>query len=183
MERDADREAREYERYLEELEQERWNRDSLARMRDSAFAVSLELRRFLHFSDLVLRKELAGAVPVDPWALWNQLRIPSKGRQRLNDAPLSRWLRRTNNFAHFVAQTRRLSRGCLPVQRRVLATQSLLKSWVDEIASFTLSVHTTWQSVTFSYSIESSLATVVYLLSNTNITSHADVLHQFRSLI
>lgn len=180
---DWDREEEEYYRYLEELERERWDRDSLARMRDSSFAVSLQLRSFLEFSDLILRRELAGDLPADPWAIWRSLRDAPKRRRRLSEAPLSRWLGRTDNFANFVERTQELLPSDLPLERRVLATQMLLKSWVDEISTFALGKQSTWQSIAFFYSVESTLAAVVNLLSDTDITSHADVLNQFRSLI
>ena len=90
MEWDWEREEEEYDRYLEELERERWDKDSLARMRDSAFGVSLQLRQFFEFSDLLLRKELAGDLPDNPWPLWEQLRTAKRKWRRLNSASLSR---------------------------------------------------------------------------------------------
>src|SRR5262245_3320070 len=87
---DWEREQEEYERYLIELERESWERNSLARMEDSAFGVSLQLRRFLEFSDCVLRRELAGSESIDPWAIWKQMREQKRKWHRITAAPLSK---------------------------------------------------------------------------------------------
>lgn len=177
-----EREEIEYYDYIDEQNRFIWNQDSLARMKDGAFGVGLELRQFLEFSDHLVRKELAGDNQFDVWELWAYVRKSQWRGRRLNDAPLSRWLSRTNSFSAFTDQVRNLLSNKPSRDREVLAVQSLLKSWVDEATTITLDDYAPWQGVTFFYSIESALATLVYLLSPTNITSHADVLNQFRSL-
>ena len=173
-----EREEAEFYDWLEEREQERWDRDSLARMKDSAFGVALEIRRFLKFSDCLIKKEMAGDSQYDVRDLWKDV-----GETRLNTTLLSRWLERTDSFSVFTARVRALRQSQPSVDREVRAVQFLLKSWVDEITVIALDDYAPWQGIVFFYSIESALATLVYLLSSTNITSHADILNSFRSLI
>lgn len=180
---DWEREQEEYDRYLRELEHESWERNSLARMEDSAFGVSLQLRRFFEFSDCVLGREISGGTPIDPWTIWRQIQEEKRKWRRINGAPLSRWIGRTDKFSNFISHAKKLAPNNIPTNRTVLAIQSLLKAWADEMACFALTRHTPWQSVTFFYSLESELASIVFLLSDTDITSHADVLNQFRGLI
>lgn len=172
-----------YHRYLKELERERWASDSFARMRDSAFAIASELRSFLEFTALIARGQLVGDLPNDVWSMWDNLGNAPPRHRRLDEARLATWLRRTNNFEVFVRRTRSLSSTDTSLERKTFATQALLRSWVDELSMFALEENSTWQSVVFFYSVESALAALVCLISDTRISTHARVLNELRSRI
>lgn len=108
MDWDWEQEQEEYERYLRELERKSWDRNSLARMEDRAFEISIQLRRFLEFSDRVLRRELAGSKRFDQWAIWREIQEERRKLRRIDKAPLSRWLGRVNRFSECVAHAEKL---------------------------------------------------------------------------
>lgn len=173
----------------EEHEKYVWNKDSLARMKDSSFKIELELRQFFEISNFLIVNELennAISNNIEIQAVLYQTRRNKWRNTRIDQVILSEWLGRKQNFRQFYLKIQELQPSSTkdkPVtDNEVLAVQSLLKSWIDEVTVASLDNFAPWQGVIFFYSLESLTAALVNLLSNTRVQSHSDVLNQFRSL-